>query len=131
MDFERRDGRYRYRGHSGRHDAEGLDGLVREIDARTKVRLHDRGDVLQQKYGIRVGGHGAPEPAREHTFSESGVGWCWGPGVFWAQARTRESYEVPAPAWIYAGMVQSFMTGYEFAFYCPADGRLRLIVEAT
>jgi hypothetical protein len=131
VDFERRDGRFVYVGHTGRGAADGLDGLVREIDTRTKVRLHDHGEALSARYGIRVGGYGAEAPAAEYTFSERGVGWCWGSEVFWAQPGTRAQRGVPAPDWCYAGMVQSFMSGCVFGFYRPSTGQLRLIVQTT
>ncbi len=71
-------------------------------------------------------------PSKEYENRDTGVGWCHGPDVFWAQARTRETYGVPAPSWIYAGLFEcAFVPGYDFTFYEPASGRSKQIVEIT
>ena len=133
VDLERRsDGRFAYVRHEGRGAGEGLDGLVKAVatDVKTCVRAHAA--PLKSRFGITLGCAAEAVASREYENKEQGVGWCSGPDVYWAQARTRDSHGVPAPAWIYAGLLEcAFFRGYHFVFYEPARGLLRQVIEIT
>lgn len=133
VDFQRQsDGRFAYVKHEGRGASDGLTGLTDAIASQVKTCVRDKEATVRSRFGIALRGFAEPVASKEYENKEGGVGWCFGSDVFWAQARTREGYGVPAPAWIYAGLVEcAFVPGYHFSFYEPKSGRLRQVVEMT